>query len=166
MWQVEIVHGAEDIDPSSAPVMFGTRQVTVQADGGLSEPREPLVYAPVELFSIDDSLVIRTLEWRPGEEGDGRMNGHPTDHREMVHVHRFEFDWNGDMLVSGLEARKDGAVVMAYWRVSPFTPPDPECACGHPVQWHQLEGGPACTSTWPEDCACPAFRREAASGHP
>lgn len=157
LWQVQVFAGATDIDVTSAPVMFGTPAATV-GEQGMSPVREPLVYGPVELHTSEQSLSVRTTEWRPAADGSSGLEGHPIIHREMDQVFSWEFDWTGALRVRGLEFRSDGVGVYALWEIEPFDAPLPTCdGCNHPATWHVLGGVSACSSTWPERCDCPHF---------
>ncbi len=136
-WQVLVLRGATDIDVTRAPTKFGTPQTSPTDDGELTNTIVPLVYGPVGIRSVDLGLVIETAV-RESEETirehmqvRGSYSPRTEWHREMVHVHRFEFTWGGAIRVEGLEADADGRPAFAVWEIEPYEPAYDEDEDGH-----------------------------------
>lgn len=154
-YEVEVLTGDGECDMSKVPARFGVTQVTVGPDG-CSDPGIPLVFAPVHLRTSEDELLLQTGEWHPDGD-DGSQSWHYETHR-ILYAPKLEFDWTGELRISGMEERKDGVLLRALWAVRPFLPDEPLCGvCGHYATWHVLDGATACTSTWPDACECAAF---------
>ena len=108
IWQVEIASGDPSVRIIDAPVQMGNDVLILSENGGPAKTVASLTYSPVELYSVDDCLEIRT------HPADHPMNN-PVTHRTIYRPEwRFEMD---RIAISGYEIRDDGVLVRAGWSV-------------------------------------------------
>jgi hypothetical protein len=113
-WSVEVLRGAEfDLD-ADVPAEFGVPNVTVGGDGpdDFSEPSVNLVYSPVGLGIGGNAAWLYVNHPKGGNK----------NFRFMYALEDLRLDWDGELLLSGMEERKDGALVRAMWRAERFDP--------------------------------------------
>lgn len=171
LWQVNVAYGSPKPMDLTAPIMMGTPTILVGGDEP-SDPFVPILYGPVYLRHVDGWMAIETREWVTHDNVIGHPPGSAFEqnkiYREMHHA-RLELDHSGELRISGLEERADGAMVRALWIAEPYESNEPEnlCEhCSHFVEWHTRHNGDdqfaqdgkgACISV---DCDCPTFVAE------
>jgi hypothetical protein len=116
-WDVQVFGGVQpDAEQlASAPVKFGTPQVTLGFDGSMSDQTIPLVYGPVELETM--SVTSLSLWGNPMPDGSRRA------------LHVMDNVWHvtfggGFLAIEGLEVRRDGVAVHSRWEATPTDPPE------------------------------------------
>lgn len=128
-WQVE-VHGGRPPDFQNEPLMFGTPQTFVGGEEGLSPVSVPVIYGPVGVRTVEGWAVMEVSEPKSEEEVRAELeaNGHtsygPRHVRTMDIITGWEIDWTGAIIITGMETREDGALVMVSWRLDPYVDDD------------------------------------------
>lgn len=91
---------------------FGTPTSIVSDDGTTTPPAVNLTYNGVGLRIAPGyaALFVR------------RDDGSTRTFRHMEHVTSIELDWDGSLLIQGMEARSDHALISATWTAAPHYP--------------------------------------------
>jgi hypothetical protein len=125
IWQVQIFRGAE-ISVSDGPVKLGTPEIGIGGPEGVTQARVPLVYGPVGVRTVGEWGCIEASEPKTQQAmeeelaANGYASGGPRILRTMDPITSFEFGSFGEITLSGMEARNDGALVRVSWEITPY----------------------------------------------